>query len=513
MEPAEAIESLAKPTKENKERVEEVREAIEGFARACSASPGYRRVAEELGRALERLYGSSPAEQEVIFAQSALALFLSALFYELERSRHDLKPLRELLEEKGLPEGFREAMRELGRRGYEMAEVAGELLAPLPPELAPILRKIVETAERSAGESSLLSHDLAGRIFHAIAGDIALRKGLATYYTETPAAYLLAWLAARELALTEAGGTTAAEALEAARRLSSARVADFACGSGTLLVAAHYALSQLSRLLCSPHQISCPEVEVDKIYGLDAQKYAAQIAAMNLSFLAGRPARHVYSVPFGYLPGKGALLGSLELLDESPALSAVREAPLARSHRIELELPGEFDIVIMNPPFTRATGRTKRRFAGSRRDFFGFLAELERRALTRRYNELQRKVREELSRIAEELFQRGQVSPPMLQGKGRRGYCDISRAGEGLPFLYLAYRYVKPGGVIAFVLPRNLLAGTSWFLARALLASKFHLKYVIVSSDGERGYNFSESTSLSECLVVARRVEEHSPEE
>ncbi|MEN2999424.1 MAG: hypothetical protein ABDH61_02480, partial [Acidilobaceae archaeon] len=92
-------------------------------------------------------------------------------------------------------------------------------------------------------------------------------------------------------------------------------------------------------------------------------------------------------------------------------------------------------------------------------------------------------------------------------------YYSIGQAGEGLPFLYLAYRYVKPGGVIAFVLPRNLLAGTSWFLARALLAHKFHLKYVIVSSDGERGYNFSESTSLSECLVVARRVEEHSPEE
>ncbi|MGC8543746.1 MAG: N-6 DNA methylase, partial [Vulcanisaeta sp.] len=86
-------------------------------------------------------------------------------------------------------------------------------------------------------------------------------------------------------------------------------------------------------------------------------------------------------------------------------------------------------------------------------------------------------------------------------------------AGEGLLFLYLAYKYVKPGGVIAFVLPRNVLSGVSWFLARALLASKFHVKYVIVSNDTEDGYNFSEGTSLSEALIVARRVDNHEPSE
>jgi len=79
----------------------------------------------------------------------------------------------------------------------------------------------------------------------------------------------------------------------------------------------------------------------------------------------------------------------------------------------------------------------------------------------------------------------------------------------GLLSLYLAYRYVKPGGVIAFVLPRNLLSGVSWFLARMLLANKFHLRYVIVSSDAEKGYNFSENTSLSECLIIAKRIDEH----
>jgi len=46
-----------------------------------------------------------------------------------------------------------------------------------------------------------------------------------------------------------------------------------------------------------------------------------------------------------------------------------------------------------------------------------------------------------------------------------------------------------------------------------LLASKFHLKYVVVSSDPRRGYNFSEGTSLSEALIVARRVSGHREDE
>ena len=55
--------------------------------------------------------------------------------------------------------------------------------------------------------------------------------------------------------------------------------------------------------------------------------------------------------------------------------------------------------------------------------------------------------------------------------------------------------------------------GVSWFLARVLLATKYHLKYVVVSSDPENGYNFSEGTSLSEVLIVAKRQDEHSPDE
>ena len=71
---------------------------------------------------------------------------------------------------------------------------------------------------------------------------------------------------------------------------------------------------------------------------------------------------------------------------------------------------------------------------------------------------------------------------------------------------------LKENGKIAFVLPKSLLSGASWFLAQALLAHKYHVEYIVVSYDGENGYNFSESTSLSEALIVARKLNNNAEE-
>ena len=89
---------------------------------------------------------------------------------------------------------------------------------------------------------------------------------------------------------------------------------------------------------------------------------------------------------------------------------------------------------------------------------------------------------------------------------------NIGPAGEGLLFLYLAYRYLDDEGKLAFVLPKSVLSGASWFLIRTLLLEKCHLEYVIVSYDIEDGYNFSESTNLSEALIIARKAKTDSSE-
>ncbi|WP_243681933.1 hypothetical protein, partial [Vulcanisaeta souniana] len=243
---------------------------------------------------------------------------------------------------------------------------------------------------------------------------------------------------------------------------------------------------------------------------------------------------NIHTIYLGYIPEKNQpWLGSLELLNNGKRVGGILS--FIEGYRIEgiekvslegsegqFQLPERFDLIIMNPPFTRATGRVSEEFGEGRGGLFGFITEERyRERLLKRFNEVRNKVREDLRDIAKDLATRENlpsIIKEIINGERDefRQYLSIGQAGEGLLFLYLAYRYVKPGGVIAFVLPRNVLSGVSWFLARALLASRFHVKYVIVSSDTsdtEDGYNFSEGTSLSEALIVARRVDNHEPNE
>jgi len=179
-------------------------------------------------------------------------------------------------------------------------------------------------------------------------------------------------------------------------------------------------------------------------------------------------------------------------------------------------VPDNFDLIIMNPPFTRATGRTETYGKEGERGLFGFIAdEKARQNLLNRLDDVRDRVRQSLIENAKayrDVFPN--IIREAIDGKGDLdAYLSIGQAGEGLLFLYLAHRFIRDGGVIAFVLPRNLLMGVSWFLARVLLATRYHLKYVVVSSDPENGYNFSEGTSLSEVLIVAKRQDKHSPDE
>jgi len=82
-----------------------------------------------------------------------------------------------------------------------------------------------------------------------------------------------------------------------------------------------------------------------------------------------------------------------------------------------------------------------------------------------------------------------------------------STAGLGSVFVAIGDRALKQNGRIALVLPKALLSGVSWKPTRDLISRHYALEYLIVSQDPER-WNFSENTSLSEVLVVAKKVGE-----
>jgi hypothetical protein len=494
---------------------------------------------------LYKLYGLTIAETrdpDIAFGHAALSILLSAVFYEHIRSAHpNLESLSSYVNAYGAIEGLRRALEDLLKIDYRPAVgLATEILRIMPVNAGERIRDLIDLALEISSNKALLRRDFAGRLYHEITGNITVRKGFATFYTEVPAAYLLAYLAVSTLlGLDERKpmSSVCENARKIIKDIRNVKVGDFACGSGTLLTASYSALMHLAtitKFYCNIEELDLEslgrELIENGIYGVDALRYASQVTAINLALIGSGAINkeNVYTVYLGYIPGKQqAWLGSLELLRNGGrvggllayiegSLKGVAEKVTIQGSEGVFSIPQQFDLIIMNPPFTRATGRGEE-FGEEGRGLFGFMIdESIRQKFLNAYNDLRDEVREGLKRVASSSTQylpdviRQMISGAMPEA---RQYLSIGQAGEGLLFLYLAYRYVGDGGLIAFVLPRNLLAGVSWFLARVLLATKFHVKYVIVSSDAENGYNFSEGTDLSETLIVAKRTDSHSDEE
>ena len=131
----------------------------------------------------------------------------------------------------------------------------------------------------------------------------------------------------------------------------------------------------------------------------------------------------------------------------------------------KVKLP-PLDLAIMNPPFTRSVGGNL---------LFGSLPAMERRILQ---DELARRLKSQ----------------------------DASAtAGLGAAFVAAAAPKLRPGeGRLALVLPLTVCTGPSWAQTRALIERYFNLDVVITSHDPQR-WNFSDSTDLSEALLIATR--------
>ena len=126
----------------------------------------------------------------------------------------------------------------------------------------------------------------------------------------------------------------------------------------------------------------------------------------------------------------------------------------------------ELDLAIMNPPFTRSVGGNL---------LFGSLPANERRVLQRE--------------LSDRLSSR-QAS---------------ATAGLGAAFVAAASPKLRPGeGRLALVLPATVCTGPSWAQTRSLIERDFNLDMVITSHDPLR-WNFSDSTDLSEALLIATR--------
>ena len=221
------------------------------------------------------------------------------------------------------------------------------------------------------------------------------------------------------------------------------------------------------------------------LHGFDVQLSAVHFAATSLAML--NPSiqfdrMNLYVMPLG-VNGDQALLGSLEFLntDEAAVQFALSNPDFGTTLRdagqvfgggtrgaeegVTATLP-DLDLAIMNPPFTKSGGGNL---------LFGSLPQSERRKLQR------------------ELSQR------------LKSMKASSTAGLGAAFVAAASPKLRPGeGRLALVLPATVCTGASWSQTRALIENGYLLDIVIVSHDPAR-WNFSDSTNLSEAMLIATR--------
>lgn len=422
-----------------------------------------------------------------VLKMAELALVDAMIFQEvLAGSYPDIPTLSQIAANPPIQQGLINAWVEVLKRNYaSIFELGISILRSLPshPFIEESLGVLVAEAQRIASSKALLRHDLMGRIYHGLLlANIA--KYFATYYTSVPAAWLLARLS------LETDNPLWSVDWSDAEGVSSFRVGDLACGSGTLLSASYRAIldkhiisSAFEGLDPKPDRIHRVLLE-DVLWGFDVLPYATHLAVTGLSL--HNPASvfdrsNIYTLVMSG-KGKELRLGSVDFLVEREISATntlagesvgVERRGVESAERGGVRLP-DFDLIIMNPPFTRSVGGNL---------LFGTLPKEERAKLQKRLSEI-------------------------LKVKGFSG---IGQAGLGAVFIALGDRYLKDGGRMALVCPRSLISGIAWRKIRDLLLNDYEVEYIITSHEAPGGWNFSENTDLDEVLLVARKVGEGVP--
>ena len=339
------------------------------------------------------------------------------------------------------------------RAVFETAEASLDARIPVR-ETALAISEIARMAEEVESSGFGNRIDFAGELFPKLLDD---REEVAAHYTLPATAELLAALAADRVASPDWSDADAVAAL---------RIADMACGTGSLLRAAYQNVRRRHEALGGDGAGVHRAMLSGGATGLDVNALAAHMTAAGLS--SYDLAQEYETANIGVAPIEDGKTGSLELL-------AGEE--LARG----LAVPdGSQDLVIQNPPYLRARGGRKM-FAVSG------IAEEERKRSVKRLEMLRR----------------------AYGGEWTHG-----QAGHGPEFSALAHRKLKPGGVFASVLPLTAAHAESWTGFRKSIEAHYDDVTAIaftVNAVASKSAMMSADTHMNEMLLVATKRAEPRP--
>jgi len=427
-----------KPKKDPDEYVRIMRDIVKGLSRYLEKEPDqFQSLFENVVSSIAEKEGKRNAARK---AAAYLLLNQIVFYHVISKEGHvpeiDEKSLK--LPSQLFTEYFRTVTDTIDYHAIFDFDVASIFPRKANQFIVDLIRNIEEIAPEE------ITRSLLGSIFHTLIPQ-QVRKPLAAYYTNPIAATLLAKLAIGQF---------------------SCKVADLACGSGTLLVAAYNRKADLygSNLTEGLHKRF---VEKD-LTGVDVMPFAAHLAVVQLGLK--NPGYMTDKVRIGVwdstlLKPKSIIeplhaampQGQRKLQDykevDTTRLRRKRGAISGRGKGASFVM-GKFDVVMMNPPFSRKQNITR---------------------------ELRAELRDRFKDYKEYV-------------SGEQNY--------NLYFVYLADRFLENDGRLAMVLPATMLKQKSSKGFRRLMNKRYCVDFVILN---EFRSAFSEDTSFRDMLFIASR--------
>ena len=332
-----------------------------------------------------------------------------------------------------------------------------------------ILATLCDTAKELVDQRLTQIHELAGTVFQRLIVD---RKYVKANYTRLESVALLSALV---LPKTQ-------------ENVSELKVADFACGTGSLLNGAYQRILELHEHAGGKGSRIHTQMIEKNLVGCDVMPNASHLTASLLTSIypdlkIGNT--RIHTMPYGSQEDRSYALGALDLYDIPETLPLPMMGTEAQQIGGEDDTTvmtqqefryGEFDIVVLNPPFTRPDSDAnssvpKAVFKGSNRS-----------------KEEEQKMR---------------------QARGRKDW-RVSDGNAGLPsdFVDLADKMLKKNGKskMGFILPVTCLMSPHWQKVRNMWSTEYHDVVVITIADAEgEACAFSADTSMAECMVVATK--------
>ena len=452
-------------------KIEQAAEVLEnGIHRAAVIVNNAIEHRPHIGKRIGELLVQEPGEQAT---QMAMLIISNALVFQSSLARkpdlENVPSLSELTAEYGQLDSdeILRAWREIQQVNYApIFNVAYNLVETLAADdklVGEILSVLRDTARELEKMGLAQEHELAGIVFQKL---IDNRKILKANYTRPESSALLCALALPELN----------------RDPKKLKIADFACGTGSLLNGVYQRLLMLYEQKGGKGETIHQYMMENNLVGCDILPNAAHLTA---SIIASTypdvriGGTRIHTMPYGTQRADGLYaIGALNLLSDPSGtlpltLDTTETATGQGTETTDMRdafRHDEFDIVIQNPPYTRGGADSNSNLPKS------IFADKKEAAAMR------------ASRKAQKCQLRG------------------NNPGLGPDFVDLADRMLKRNGKMAFVLPLTAIVGNSWHKVRRLWAEEYHDVIVITIADADIDRcTFSADTSMAECLIIAAK--------